>query len=230
MKVVVDVIELQSINKNEALRYLGYYDEQPTENILSALSECEQILLQTLKPRYIYRCFELAKVENDKISLKDCDLILSGTSISKHLYYCEKAVLMCATLSYETDRLINKSQVEDLAKAVMIDSLASAAIEQVCDQIEDEIREEFSEYSLTYRFSPGYGDLPLGSERDLLAVMDAQRKIGLCITDGDMLSPTKSVTAIIGLTKSKPKEFDFCEECMIKDTCEKRKRGEHCGL
>ncbi len=224
------MIELKAINHKEALRYLGFYDEQPTQDVLLSLSECEQTLLQTIKPRYIYKCFDLEKKEDDKVYLKDCNMVLSGKSISKHLYYCEKAVLMCATLSSDVDRLISKFQVQDLAKAVMTDCLASATIEQVCDEVEEEIRKEFNEYTLTYRFSPGYGDLPLDTGREFLRVMDAQRQIGLCITNGDMMSPIKSVTAIIGLSKNKLEDIDRCEDCMIKDTCEKKKRGEHCGL
>ncbi|MEG0980022.1 MAG: methionine synthase [Oscillospiraceae bacterium] len=224
------MIEINSINKKEALKYLGYYDEKPTADVLISLGECENELLTVIKPRYIYKCFNLIRLNEFKIALKDCELELKGNSISKHLYYCEKAVLICATISSEADRLINKTQVDDLAKAVIMDSLASAAIEQLCDGIDDEIKQEFSEYSITSRFSPGYGDLPLSSERDLLAVMDAQRKIGLCITDGDMLSPRKSVTAIVGLSKTKIQKNDPCEDCMIKTTCEKRKRGERCGL
>lgn len=224
------MIEINSINKKEALRYLGYLDETPTAETLIALGQCEEELLKAIKPRYIYKCFELLKLDDERVSLKDCELVLGGKSISKHLYYCEKAVLMCATISAETDRLIKRAQVEDLVKAVMLDSLASAATEQLCDQIEEEIKEEYSEYSITSRFSPGYGDLPLGVERDWLSVMDAQRKIGLCITNGDILTPRKSVTAVIGLSKNKLKKTELCEECAIKDTCEKRKRGERCGL
>lgn len=223
------MIEIHSINKNEALRYLGYLDEEPTYDTLIALEKNEKELLKVIKPRYIYKCFDLIKME-DKVALKDCDLILSGESIAKHLYYCDKAVLMCVTISADVDKLIKKAQVEDLVDAVMLDSLASAAVEQVCDEVEEEIKKEYSNYSTTNRFSPGYGDLPLSIERDWLAVMDAQRKIGLFITHGDMLTPRKSVTAVIGLSDSKIENRALCDECEIKEKCEKRKRGEYCGL
>ncbi len=223
------MIEIHSINKNEALRYLGYLDEKPSYETLLALNKNEKDLLEVIKPRYIYKCFDLEK-KDDKVALKGCELVLSGESISKHLYYCEKAVLMCATISAGVDRTIKKAQVEDLVNAVMLDSLASAAVEQLCDEVEEEIKKEYSDYSTTNRFSPGYGDLSLSIEREWLAVMDAQRKIGLFVTDGDMLMPRKSVTAVIGLSKSKLEKIELCEECAIKDTCEKRKRGERCGL
>lgn len=50
------------------------------------------------------------------------------------------------------------------------------------------------------RFSPGYGDLPLALQRDIFHALDCARKIGLTLNDSLMMSPAKSVTAIIGIT------------------------------
>ena len=54
-------------------------------------------------------------------------------------------------------------------------------------------------YRQTWRFSPGYGDRPLSMQDDLLAAVEAGKRIGLATTQGHMLTPMKSVTAIIGL-------------------------------
>jgi hypothetical protein len=58
-----------------------------------------------------------------------------------------------------------------------------------------------NEESITWRFSPGYGDLPLDTHINLLGALDTSRKIGLTVSRSLILIPSKSVTAIIGVTK-----------------------------
>ena len=48
-----------------------------------------------------------------------------------------------------------------MAKALVFDSLASVAVEQACDKVEELLREEYPDYYQTFRFGIGYGDLPI---------------------------------------------------------------------
>lgn len=223
------MIELKSINKDAALVYLGYKNADSLDNINTIMSICEEELLKVIHARFVFRCFEIDR-KNESLKLTNCTLNLSGESINEHLSQCDRAVLMCATLSSDVDRLIKKAQIEDIIKAVAFDALASQAIEQVCDLVEDEIRKEYPHSFLTSRFSPGYGDLPIEIQDEFLTVLNAQRSIGLCVTQSNMLTPTKSVTAVIGLSNTKQKNEKTCENCSLKDTCKFKGRGEHCGF
>lgn len=49
------------------------------------------------------------------------------------------------------------------------------------------------------RFSPGYGDLPLALQPDLLNFLNAQRWVGITVGKTLLMSPMKSVTAIMGI-------------------------------
>lgn len=51
------------------------------------------------------------------------------------------------------DKLIRINQVRDMTKSIIIDALASAAIEQICDLIQEEIKERFPALYQTWRFS-----------------------------------------------------------------------------
>ena len=77
--------------------------------------------------------------------------------------------------------------------------MAGAAIEQICDDVQSELQGKMPLYRQTWRFSPGYGDLPLALQEELLAAVEAGKRIGLATTQGHMLTPMKSVSAIIGL-------------------------------
>ena len=83
-----------------------------------------------------------------------------------------------------------------------------------------------------WRFSPGYGDLPLSAQPALLKALDANRRLGIAVTSTNMLVPVKSVTAVLGLFE-KPADggearVDACAICRLRDGCELRKRGVTC--
>lgn len=196
--------------------------------MLQVIDKCEKVILDTAVPRYVYKCFDIIR-NNNSIQLSGTRLVLEGSSILKHLEGCNKAVLLCATVSSSVDRLIKVTSLSDMTKSLIYDSMGSVLIEQVCNNVDDIIKKEFSNYYQTFRFSPGYGDLPVEIQKMFVKVMNATKLIGLTVTDSSMLIPTKSVTAIIGLSNLPvEKKRTGCVSCCLKETCEFRKRGERC--
>ncbi|HAS78352.1 MAG TPA: methionine synthase, partial [Ruminococcus sp.] len=62
-------------------------------------------------------------------------------------------------------------------------------------------------------------------------VLDAPKRIGLCVTDTDMLTPKKSVTAVIGVSqKPLAPRRKGCQICSMREKCQFRKKGGHCGF
>jgi cobalamin-dependent methionine synthase I len=106
---------------------------------------------------------------------------------------------MAATLGSEAESLLRRAQSRSMGDALILDALGSAAIEAVCDQLCAEIAQELSPRRLTARFSPGYGDLPLDQQRELFAVLDVTRRIGVSLSESALMLPQKSVTALIGV-------------------------------
>jgi len=214
------MISLEKLNRSEALRYLGGAKTAPDEKMLALLDDCEEQIISRARPKYLYRELELPN-----------DELVSGKDIARHLEGCTKAVIMCATLGTDTDKLIRVTQISDLARAVVLDSFASVAIEQVCDRAEQEISRLYPGYHMTFRFSPGYGDYPIQMQKYYINELDAQRKIGLSTNESYILVPAKSVTAVIGLSPEpiEPKKRG-CAVCNMRATCQYRSRGEHCGF
>jgi 5-methyltetrahydrofolate--homocysteine methyltransferase len=118
-----------------------------------------------------------------------------------------------------------------MAKAVVLDSFASVAIEQLCNKADKILAEKYKDSYLTFRFSPGYGDYPLELQREFLNILDAPRKIGLTVNDSFLLTPTKSVTAIIGISPSEiERKKRGCATCNMRGKCLYVRKGEHCGF
>lgn len=224
------MLSINNINKQEVFRYLGIRGKAD-ENTEKLFYECEKLLLENISPRYIMSCFDIEVSEN--VSLLGTNMCLEGESIKAHLLECSRVVLFCVTLSSKADLLIRQMQVSDLAKGVIIDCCASAAVEQLCDLIQEQLINDYvgeGEY-ITSRFSPGYGDLSIEIQGEFLNLLDAPRKIGLSASQNNILMPRKSVTAIVGISdKPQKKLSSSCDACNMEKTCEFRKRGEHCGL
>ncbi len=116
-----------------------------------------------------------------------------SASLRKFLGGDCKAYIFAATLGLGADRLISRYSATTPSKAVITDGCATALIECFCDYLCKEIFKTEAQA----RFSPGYGDLPLEMQTDILRTLNANLNIGLSMTDSYLLTPTKSVTAIV---------------------------------
>ena len=222
-------IKLSNLDYYEAARYLGYVQNEIDADTRRLMEQCEDEIMTKVSPRGMYRVFDVTQVD-EGVDVVGTNLVLTGQSIKNHLAGCDRAVLMAVTLSDVADRLIRTFQVTDMAKAVIMDSMASVAVEQACNNLEEEIRREMPEYYQTFRFGLGYGDLPIGLQRDFIKTLNADKMIGLHVNESLMLVPTKSVTAVIGLSKEPVKgQARGCQTCNLRDRCKFREKGGHCN-
>ena len=223
-------IALPKIDRSEVLRYLGYGDNAPDALVTAQLQEAEQIVERLASPLAIYRLFGLER-DHDTLRVSGTVLELEGEAIRAHLMGADQCILLAATLGMAVDQELRRIQVRDMALAAVLDATANAAIEQFCDSIQQELAVLAASRGLclTTRFSPGYGDLPLTLQRPLCVVLDAG-KIGVGVSDLYLLSPRKSVTAILGLCREPvPNQPEACAVCTIAEHCNFRKAGTACG-
>lgn len=222
-------IALTALDRNEALRYMGHRGDITNDVINSLMDKCEDMVINAAVPRYIYKVVGIYETEGG-IGIENAGFILRGKDITNHLKGCGRAIIMCATLSSGVDRLIRMAQKRDMAEALAIDALASTAVEQLCNKAEEVMKEKFPDCNFTWRYGIGYGDLPVEQQSDILTLLDAPRKIGLNVTESHMLTPGKSVTAVIGISEEFiPEKKRGCDSCRLNGTCQFRKEGKYCN-
>lgn len=211
-------MKLDPISKSEAARYMGVRGV-PDEQTQRLLDEAERLVREGIAPKYVYREAAVSFGE-DGVHIEGMAAALTGNDIRKHLKGCTRAVILAATMTAEADKLIRQAGVRGMAEALAADCICSAAIEQVCDRAEEEIFAGNAAKFRTWRFSPGYGDLPLSLQRDILLYLNAARRIGLTVTENCLMLPTKSVTAIIGVSNSNLKRgARGCAVCNMRESC-----------
>lgn len=212
---------LEGVNPNEVLLYLGYRGGGVPEEQAQLIHRCIRDVLSAARPRLVYRVFPVSAGQ-----LNGAALTLEGEDIRRHLEGCAQAVLMAATLGPDVETLLLRSEVTDMARAVVLDSVASAATENVCDNLEADLRQEYKaqDLYLTDRFSPGYGDLPITLQAPLCEVLDTRRRIGLTVSGSGILLPRKSVTALLGVSNTpRTRRFSGCANCSLFHSCDRRK-------
>ena len=216
------------VNLSEALRYLGVRGA-PDPALRSQLSAAADKLRRRSAPKWVWRVFPLASAPEGP-ALEGAGLALPGDMAGRMLADCSQAVLLICTLGAEFEALLRAEQARGMARAALLDACGSAWVEAGCDEAEGEIAARFPALHLTDRFSPGYGDLPLALQRDICALLDAPRRLGVQVTDSLLLNPSKTVTAVIGLSdRPQPARVRGCAFCSLRENCQYRKGGNTCG-
>lgn len=198
----------------EAIRYLGYGKHSADEMTLHLIREAFGNLETAADPRIVSRIFELHVKDTAHLDIGNMNI--ESRSLAKNMKGCCQAVVLGATLGAGVDLLMRRQSLTDMAKAVVTQACAAAMLEEFLDHEQDSMAAEFANEGkyLRPRFSPGYGDFSISHQGEILAMLDAPKKIGLSMTDSGMLAPVKSVTAVIGISTTKEAcHRKGCEAC-----------------
>jgi len=183
-------------SRREIWRYSGVTQEGPEEAAL--LAEC----LGELEGRLSYRaCFCECPVSLAGDEIDFGFVRVRSASLAKRLAGCQCAVIFAATVGAQLDRLIARYSAVSPAKALLLDTIGTERVEALCDTVCAELASKYASEGLLVRprFSAGYGDLPLSMQKDIFAVLDCPKRIGVSLGAELLMTPSKSVTAIVGV-------------------------------
>lgn len=185
-----------NFNHKEAMRYLRANPGDKAADILVDtvyLKMRNEVQARNVVQRY--KC----KADAEGVTL-DCGIRFTSTNLAKHLQDCEELILMAATLGTRVDAAIRRLALLSVAEGAAAQAVGAALIENYCDEVQSKL--DTGKLKQKTRFSPGYGDWKLEEQRLLFSLLNCEKSIGLTLTDGCMMAPSKSVTAVIGLTKN----------------------------
>ncbi len=215
---------------SEALRYIGMPKEHAEQEILNKVEVTYEELERIAVPRMVYEKLGV-NLEGETVFFENTSCSIVSSDLAKLLENSKACYVMAVTLGIQVDRQIGIKQRLSMLDAVVLDACASVLIDKVCDDLEQELMNQLPQDKFfTMRFSPGYGNVPLEAQRNLLDILQAEKKIGLTLTKTNMLVPAKSITAIVGISNQKENRQKSCGTCNLVRTCSYRRRGERCGL
>lgn len=199
----------------EAARYLGYGRIEISAPVQRLMEECFEELDKIAEVRWTSRAFACSVGERE---LRIAERIFVSEKLCNNLTGCEEVLFFAVTLGTEVDRRLKRYQIMEVSKAAVLQACAAAYLEEACDFYQEQLEEQYrrEEKFLRPRYSPGYGDFKIQYQEDILQMLDAAKKIGLTRTDSYMLTPSKSVTAVIGVgkeqTRCPKKGCEICEK------------------
>ena len=152
---------------------------------------------EKIKPVCIYTKVPVSFTDGDVCNLGFTSV--KSLDLCKNLKGCNEAFVFAVTLGLDTERHLLTLSKTSSSRHFICDAYYSAFAEAVCDKAEEIIK---GSLCCKARFSPGYGDLPLEMQRDVLNVLDSTKNAGITLTHSLLMTPQKSVTAILGITQN----------------------------
>jgi hypothetical protein len=208
-----------TFNKKEILRYAGIFKR--VETLEKDLDMCLEICKNSFSGKVCYIKVPV-KISGDVVDISFASP--KSKNLAKNLSGCDEAVVFASTVGIEIDRLIKRYEKADMSKAVWLQAIGAERIETLCNMFCKDIEnEEIKNGKFTKpRFSAGYGDLDLSLQKDIFRALNCSKLIGISLAESLIMSPSKSVTAIMGLSKSECTPSEDCEYCE-KENCRFRK-------
>ena len=208
--VAVKSYILPQVDLREVLRYAAC--REMAEDVTALAREVMLLAENSLRPQVCWREVEIS-VEGDTVVFPFGRA--QSQKLAQRLEGCQRAVIFAATVGLELDRLIARYGRLSPAKGLMLQALGSERIEALCDAFCEDLAREYKQTKPL--FSPGYGDLPLAFQKELFRVLECDRRIGLYLNESLLMSPSKSVTAIVRLGGAAEDCQSGCSACSKTD-------------
>lgn len=217
------------VRREEALRYMGYAGQQLDASLEGRLDAMIGRCQSVSNPGFLYRVFPV-RADAEGVHLVGTTLVLQGDDIRGHLEGARECAVMAATAGLANERELRRLSLMNGLDGMLFDAAGSALAEAVADACNAAIVAEARSRGLyaTWRYSPGYGDLPLALQPAIVRVLEADKKLGITVTASNLLIPAKSVTAFVGLFDTQQNERRMCTECGFSRYCNLRALGTTC--
>ena len=220
------------------LHYLGYHGQDIEPELAARIDRVVTDLERSVTPRGVRQVFPVDASGLDAdgepcIRLAGTTVELRGRDIYRHLKDTRLCALLACTLGMESERTLRMLGSQHPLESAVFDAACSAYVEAAVEEMDTAAKRDAAALGLTgnWRFSCGYGDCPLDAQPAIVATLNATRLIGLTVTPTNLLLPSKSVTAMIGLFDGPVHDADSrptCSVCRMRAHCAFRARGTTC--
>ncbi len=168
--------------------------KMPVGTLPENFEECKSALFAAADPAFVAERARVRFLSDTKTELGG--RVLESRALSVALAGCDEALFLSATLGFGAERLLRRYAASSPSLHFVTDAIADALVEALCDAAEERA---LGAEEHTARFSPGYADLPLSFVKDILEKTNAEKLLGVGLTDAYLAIPTKTVTAVIGI-------------------------------
>lgn len=221
VSLIPDKVDI-AIDRREVLRYLGYRKKEAKGVVKEVLAEEIAEGYRLIKPGALYSR-ETVKEQQSGIIALNSGVSLSTGSFSQDWQGAEYlGVVICTIGAALEDRVDELFAQQDPLSALVLDSVGSAAVEAVADEINYLIccREKGAGNKVGPRASPGYGKWSVTDQQLLFSLLPAH-KVKVQLNQQCMMTPRKSCSFCLGIGGELDYKFNPCRRCG-KENCRYR--------
>ena len=144
--------------------------------------------------KYVAVCTDVVYGEDDYLDIGYG--FLKSRQLCKNLKGAKRIVVFAITLGSGVDRLLMRLSSVSAADYFVADAYASAIAEGAMDKAEEIVKKDMKTRP---RFSAGFGDFYIENQKGILKLLNAEKLLGITLGDSCLMSPMKSVTAVMGV-------------------------------
>ena len=199
--------------------------DERSKNIRLALDDCMRKAHPLSTPKYTFIEKKILRFGEDYIEIEE-NIKFYTRKTTDHMRGASSLVLFLVTIGDGIEKEASDlTSGKDPLKGYLLDRLGSFAIESLAENMEKKLRKDYSinKKSVSSRFSPGYCDWPIEDQFKMAKILDFS-KAGVTLTEGCMMAPKKSISAIVAVANEDVfKELvSSCDICEIKDCSYRR--------
>jgi hypothetical protein len=159
--------------------------------------------------------------ENEPIDIKEGTLKIDnsvfhiGKQICRYIKESSSIALFLCTAGDDFTRITNQlNEQGDVMEAYILDAIGSLTVEKAMDKIMESLRQygKNENLKISNRYSPGYCNWHLSEQKALFDLI-GNNSTGVTLNDSCLMSPTKSVSGIIGIGKNLKHHEYGCKIC-----------------
>lgn len=211
-------MSLQEKIEVQALKYLGC-DQSGAAQMRPLLDKAFGEVHEKALPRFVTKVYPLSHAPLAAEGLS-CDL--NHPELQSLFARCDQVCVIGATLGRGIERYTTYLSKFDMAYMVVFDAMASSYLEYLCDAYEETLGFDLR----TFRYCPGYGQVPLSLNAHLAKALQMDKRMGLTVQPTYLLLPQKSMIGLIGLGDSGDEKT--CGTCPRIADCAYRKKEQRC--
>lgn len=190
--VFVKSYEAPPVSRREILRYAGA--REGDKSVEELLESCLSEAIGMLSYRVVYRASTVC-ITGDVCDFPEFSV--ASRELARNLSGSGAVILFAATVGTALDRAIKRNSIISPSRALMLSAIGAERCEALCNAFCEDMWSLYGR--VRPRFSPGFGGVPLELQRDIFSLLSPEKHIGLCLNESLLMSPSKSVTAFLGV-------------------------------
>lgn len=215
------------IETNEVLRYQGYTSSRGniSDSLKAIINEGIEEGYKLVEAKSIYQIIpvelaEPAEEHHEEKGIQDSinnDRFVLIPNFRDNVENIEYIALFISTIGLKLENNVSRLfENGEYTKAVILDSVGTAAVENVMDNVNQIICKRAVQMGLksSRRVSPGYGGWDIKEQKKIFSLLKPD-EIGISLTDYNVMVPKKTVTALIAMAKDihSNSSLSLCNSC-----------------